>query len=232
MDLDFETDPAADFLNREREEFAGITNENEGESEMAQIQLGLNFLSISMNHHHSEPMFNPEDFELINNEIKLAEEQSNDLADDLAGMTFNSTIPETSKFDDVPEKIKLWRQNFAKNLEEKDERVRIMNNLLFGGFKILFQEQREKEALREAAQKEMDDWVSKYNSTIEKSKTVNRSNELDEPEVASPTDADDKNMWESITKLCDFTGKGPKNTKDASRMRSIFVHMKASPKVN
>lgn len=68
-------------------------------------------------------MFNPADFELINNEINLAEEQSNDLADDLAGMTFNSTIPETKFVDEVPEKIKLWRENFAKNLEEKDERV-------------------------------------------------------------------------------------------------------------
>lgn len=29
--MDFENDPAADFLNREREELAGIINENEGE---------------------------------------------------------------------------------------------------------------------------------------------------------------------------------------------------------
>jgi hypothetical protein len=30
-EMDFENDPAADFLNREREELAGIINENEGE---------------------------------------------------------------------------------------------------------------------------------------------------------------------------------------------------------
>lgn len=65
-------------------------------------------------------MFNPDEFELINSEINQAQEQSDELADDLAGMTFNSTLPEKVE---VPEKIKVWRENFARNLEEKDERV-------------------------------------------------------------------------------------------------------------
>lgn len=156
-------------------------------------------------------MFNPDEFELINSEITAADAQSDQLVDDLAGMSFQSTIPE--KVDEVPEKIKLWRENFSKNLEEKDER-----------------ELREKEELRVAAQREMDEWVSKYKDTIERAKNLNRSNE--EPVEPEPTESTDKNMWESITKLCDFTGKGPKNTKDASRMRSIFVQMKSSPRVN
>jgi hypothetical protein len=71
--------------------------------------------------HLSEPMFNPDEFELINSEINQAQELPNDLADDLAGMTFNSTIPE--KVDEVPEKIKVWRKTFQRSLEEKDERV-------------------------------------------------------------------------------------------------------------
>lgn len=44
-----------------------------------------------------------------------------------------------------------------------------------------------------------------------------------------------KNMWESISNLCDFSSKtGPKSTKDASRIRQIFLQMKSSPptKVN
>jgi hypothetical protein len=75
----------------------------------------------------------------------------------------------------------------------------------------------------------MDDWVNKYKDSIEKSKSLNRSNEIIEPEA---TDVSDKNLWESITRLCDFAGKGPKNSKDASRMKSIFINMKAQPKVN
>lgn len=35
MDMDFESDPAAEFLSREREELAGIINENEGKLEIA-----------------------------------------------------------------------------------------------------------------------------------------------------------------------------------------------------
>lgn len=96
---------------------------------------------------------------------------------------------------------------------------------------IIFQEQREKEALRISAQQEMDEWVAKYNETIQRSKNSNRSQTEEAPEIEA-TDASDKNMWQSITSLCDFTGKGPKNQKDASRMRSIFVQMKAQPKVN
>lgn len=43
-----------------------------------------------------------------------------------------------------------------------------------------------------------------------------------------------KNMWESISNLCDFSSKGPKSTKDASRIRQIFLQMKTAPatKVN
>lgn len=71
-------------------------------------------------------MFDPQEFELINSEITAADAQSDELADDLAGMTFQSTIAE--KVDEVPEKIKLWRENFSKNLEEKDERVSCVNS--------------------------------------------------------------------------------------------------------
>lgn len=67
-------------------------------------------------------MFNPDEFELINSEIQQADAQADELADDLAGMTFQSTII-AEKVDEVPEKIKLWRENFSQNLELKDERV-------------------------------------------------------------------------------------------------------------
>lgn len=47
--------------------------------------------------------------------------------------------------------------------------------------------------------------------------------------------AETKNVWESISNLCDFSSKtGPKSQKDASRIRQIFLQMKSSPptKVN
>lgn len=157
--------------------------------------------------------FSNDDFELINSEIQQASDsQTDDLVDDLAGMSFTSTIPVTTEYQ-VPEKIRLWREQMERNLIEKDQK-----------------EQEAREALRVAAAKEMDEWVTKYNDTMEKTKNLNRNNDksLQSPE---PTDAEAKNMWESISTLCDFTGKGPKNTKDASRMRSIFLQMKSAPRV-
>lgn len=157
--------------------------------------------------------FSNDDFELINSEIQQASDsQTDDLVDDLAGMSFTSTIPVATEYQ-VPEKIRLWREQMERNLIEKDQK-----------------EQEAREALRVAAAKEMDEWVTKYNDTMEKTKNLNRNNDksLQSPE---PTDAEAKNMWESISTLCDFTGKGPKNTKDASRMRSIFLQMKSAPRV-
>lgn len=118
--MDFENDPAADFLSREREELAGIINENEGELDKCNKFRIFSYQNF-VNHRLSEPMFNPDEFELINSEIQQADAQANELIDDLAGMSFQSTIPE--KVDEVPEKILLWRENFSKSLEEKDERV-------------------------------------------------------------------------------------------------------------
>jgi len=194
--MDFENDPAADFLNREREELelAGIINETEE-------------LTLS-----SQPMSN-DDFEIINNEIQRADAQTDDLIDDLAGMSFTSTIPQQKIEHEVPEKIRLWREEKERKLEEKDRL-----------------EQEAKEALRIAAKKEMSEWVSKYNDTMERTKTMNRNNEKDF-EIQDIQENDAKNMWESITTLCDFSTKGPKSSKDASRMRSIFLQMKSAPKV-
>lgn len=154
-----------------------------------------------------------DDFELINNEIQQAEAESNDLVDDLAGMSFVSTIPPKSD-SELPEKIRLWREEMESKLEEKDRH-----------------EQEAKEALKAAAQNEMSEWVAKYNDSTEKTKMLNRNNEK-ELEVPERIENDSKNMWESITDLCDFSTKGPKNSKDASRMRSIFLHMKSSQRVN
>lgn len=139
-----------------------------------------------------------DDFNLINSEIQEASTES-DLVDDLAGMSFVSTIPEKSE--EIPEKIRLWRIETQEKLEEKDRL-----------------EQEAKEALKVAAQNEMAEWAAKYKESMEKTKTFNRSNEeafeaLETPENGS------KNIWESITNLCDFNQRGPKSSKDASRMR-------------
>lgn len=37
--------------------------------------------------------------------------------------------------------------------------------------------------------------------------------------------------WERVTRLCDFNPKHSKNTKDISRMRTIFLQLKQTPLV-
>ncbi len=37
--------------------------------------------------------------------------------------------------------------------------------------------------------------------------------------------------WECVARLCDFNPKNSKNTKDVSRMRSIFLQLKQTPLV-
>lgn len=37
--------------------------------------------------------------------------------------------------------------------------------------------------------------------------------------------------WERVTRMCDFNPKNSKNTKDVSRMRSIFLQLKQTPPV-
>lgn len=77
----------------------------------------------------------------------------------------------------------------------------------------------------------MDEWVAKYKADIAARQNMNRNEETEVPEVTEAS-ATDKNMWESITKLCDFTAKGPKSVKDQTRMRSIFLNMKVQQKAN
>lgn len=139
---------------------------------------------------------------------------ANELSDDLSGMSFTSTLPKTIQ---EPEKIRMWRENMQQQLEEKDKAEAVA-----------------KEALRTNAQKEMDDWVKKYNEQLQKTKSINRNADEDLKHSDLNGNTEGKNIWEQISGLCDFSSKGPKSSKDASRIRQIFLHMKTSPqtKVN
>lgn len=155
-----------------------------------------------------DQMMSNDDFELINSEIQQADAMANNLADDLSGMSFIST---QSKVEE-PEKIRIWRENTQRELEEKDRN-----------------EQDAREALRVNAQKEMDDWVKKYNDHLQKTKSMNRAAEEELSHSDMNGNQESKNVWEQISNLCDFSSKGPKSTKDASRIRQIFLQMKTSP---
>lgn len=112
-----------------------------------------------------------------------------------------------------PESVKKWREEKAALLEKMDEEERVAI-----------------EEWREQAKKELNDWYDRRDEQLGKTKSTNRA---DEEEFVSDRDDTSKpgHEWEKVCKACDFNPKGTKNTKDVSRMRSIFLQLKQNPLV-
>lgn len=129
---------------------------------------------------------------------------------DLAGMTFASN----TVVHEVPEKIKKWREQQEVMLEQKD-----------------IKEKEATEKLKESAAKELSDWYATYRDSKEKTKTMNRNAEKDMSTSDTNGASSDDSIWAEISNLCDFgaQAKAPKNGRDTSRMRSIFLQLKSSP---
>lgn len=110
-----------------------------------------------------------------------------------------------------PEKIKKWREDQKKRLEEKD-----------------LEEERKKEELRAHSKKELDDWLRQIEESISKTKLSSRNAEIQAASLENGS-IEPGTEWEHIAKLCDFNPKVNKAGKDVSRMRSIYLHLKQNP---
>ncbi|KAL1505261.1 hypothetical protein ABEB36_004862 [Hypothenemus hampei] len=115
-----------------------------------------------------EPSNSAGSFEMIDNfeqdgfEKKDHSEQDNGLYDVKQENTYDApsgVSPPASLRQprEEPEKIKKWREEQVKRLEEKDR-----------------EEERKKEELREKAKKELEDWYRNHEETIAKTKAANR----------------------------------------------------------
>ncbi|XP_018497377.1 clathrin light chain B isoform X2 [Galendromus occidentalis] len=107
-----------------------------------------------------------------------------------------------------PEKIRKWRGEQKKLIEQKDA-----------------QEEVRKKELREEAQKELEEWYVRYREQIEKAKQTNRNAEKEY--VAEKSSKGEE--WEGIAKMCDFNPKSARHTKDVSRMKSMILQLKQAP---
>ncbi|XP_021924461.1 clathrin light chain isoform X3 [Zootermopsis nevadensis] len=127
---------------------------------------------------------------------------------------FASSAPTRSVTREEPEKIKKWREEQKKRLEEKDAN-----------------EEKRKEELREGAKKELDEWYRHHEEQISKTKTANReaAKNAEKQFVAESDEIEPGTEWERIAKLCDFNPKSSKTSKDVSRMRSIILQLKQTP---
>lgn len=112
-----------------------------------------------------------------------------------------------------PESIRQWREDFKKLVDSKDEK-----------------EAKEKQQMLDQAKKDLEDWAKQRKDTLEKTKAANREAEKDFIEEresrskgeVSPGDID----WTKTSELCDFNPKSSKGSKDTSRMRSLFLHLR------
>ncbi|CAH3143000.1 clathrin light chain B [Pocillopora verrucosa] len=115
--------------------------------------------------------------------------------------------------DSEPESVRKWREEKAALLEKMDT-----------------EEKAEIQEWREKAKKELNDWYERRDEQLGKTQTSNRADE-----EAFVADRDDSSTpghdWERVCRNCDFNPKGTKNTKDVSRMRSIFLQLKQTPLV-
>ncbi|XP_055312987.1 clathrin light chain isoform X6 [Sitodiplosis mosellana] len=113
-----------------------------------------------------------------------------------------------------PEKIKKWREEQQKRLEEKDK-----------------EEEKKKLELREQAKKELEDWYKHHEEAIGKTKASNRESakNAEKQFVAETAEIEPGTEWERIAKLCDFNPKSSKSSRDVSRMRSIILQLKQTP---
>lgn len=210
-----EVDPAAEFLAREHDQLAGLEDElnpvvppavDDGSfvpqgSALPQIDHTGSFEMIDN--------FGQDGFEsgAVGSEGDTPEDRGVRETD---SELFASPTPTRPVTREEPEKIKKWREEQKKRLEEKDAN-----------------EEKRKEELREGAKKELAEWYRHHEEQIAKTKTANRNAE--KQFVAESDEIEPGTEWERIAKLCDFNPKSSKTSKDVSRMRSIILQLKQTP---
>jgi len=206
-----EEDPAAEFLAREQDQLAGL----EDDGYMPAPQGGNDF-------GFAEPvssgdMFDPIATEINADEAPQSEPQSEPQlelseSDPQPEQTGFAAISQADKQRQEPEKIRLWREEQKKLLEEKDAEA-----------------EKRKAEWREVAKHELEEWYKHRAEQFEKTKISNREHE--EALIQERDESVPGHEWERICRLCEFNPKHSGNKKDVSRMRSILLQLKQSPLV-
>ncbi|KAF7997853.1 hypothetical protein HCN44_009251 [Aphidius gifuensis] len=201
-----DVDPAAEFLAREQNELAGLEDEIPPVVMATPVPVVSSTVEddISGNFENMTMGFNGNgagSFEMIN---------TIDQQTDSEFSAPEPAIPAPTVTKEEPEKIKIWREEQATRLKEKD-----------------IEEEIKREEWREAAKKELEEWYKHHAETTSKTKATNRNAE--KQFVAEADEVEPGTEWERISKLCDFNPKSSRTSKDVSRMRSIILQLKQSP---
>jgi len=187
VDAAFGSDPASEFLEREKEELADVL----GQDDFVAVESAAEVEAV--------PEATPE---------AAAVPDVGLMASQMDQMRVSPQMSAPIRIE--PETIRVWREENAKRLAEKDAK-----------------EEEMLDELREQAKKELTDWYKHYKEQVEKTKSFNRESEMEF--VAEVNDIKPGTEWERVNKLVDFNSKHSKSTKDTTRMKSIMLQLKQNP---
>jgi len=203
-----DVDPAAEFLAKEQEELGEI-GEDLGLAPPQEISAFKEEGDFASNDLQPEATYSGlEEFEAA---PVTAMDGGNFLSQDTEGISSGMSNMNIAR--EEPEFLKKWKVEQEERLKKKDEDEEVM-----------------KEKLRLQARQELEDWYTRYEAQLEKTKSTNREAESDfVAEVGGMNHIEPGSEWERVSKHCDFSAKAPGHTKDVSRMRSILLQLKQTP---
>merc|ERR1712168_1658352 len=222
-----EEDPAAAFLAREQDELAAL--EDDGFPSVTQAPAADIANVLGMTENAADVLETTPAPEVLDDKLLTAFDiglentpQEPDITNEISNSVAPSESPvpsdvyaAISQVDRVrqePEKIKVWREEQKKRLEEKDKEAEV----------------KQAEWLV-AAKHGLEEWYKHSAAQFEKTKVLNRETEttfIEERDENLPG-----HEWERICRLCEFNPKQSGNKKDISRMRSILLQLKQQPLV-
>ncbi|XP_068090352.1 clathrin light chain A isoform X3 [Hyperolius riggenbachi] len=124
-----------------------------------------------------------------------------------------SAISHADRLQAEPESIRKWREEQRSRLELLDANSRTQES-----------------EWKEKAAKELEEWYTRQDELLQKTKANNRAAE--EAFVSDVEETSPGTDWERVARLCDFNPKSSKQAKDVSRMRSVLISLKQSPLVH
>ncbi|KAH0820295.1 hypothetical protein GEV33_002306 [Tenebrio molitor] len=144
-----EVDPAAEFLAREQDELAGLEDEVKPAAISVPVVNG------------DDPTNSASSFEMVEgfeDGTSIKKEEVDGMLDIIDSEIMSPSPPPLNReVREEPEKIKKWREEQIKRLEEKD-----------------VEEEKKKLELRDIARKELEDWYRNHEEAIAKTKAANR----------------------------------------------------------
>ncbi|XP_048827507.1 clathrin light chain A-like isoform X3 [Brienomyrus brachyistius] len=127
-----------------------------------------------------------------------------------------AAVAQADRLQGEPESLRRWREEQRDRLEALDATSRT-----------------QEAEWKDRAKVDLEEWYCRQDEQLEKAKVNNRAAE----EATAAAEIGDDNTdpgteWQRVARLCDFSPKSSKQSKDVSRMRSVLISLKEVPLVH